>query len=82
MIKHLEKEIRKYVIATLDNPTLYLKKAPGENNYLFVKDIEIATKGMSKHMINQIMDYYYMDTGADIPLVVIPVEITYKIIEE
>lgn len=82
MKKHLEKKIRKYVIATLDSPTLYLKKVPGENKYFFVNDVEMATKGMTRLMTNQIMDYYYLDTGENIPLVVIPVEITYEIIEE
>ena len=82
MKKYLEKKIRKYVIATLDNPTLYLKKTPGKNEYFFVEDIEIATKALSKNVMCQVLKYYYLDTGLDTELVVVPVDITYEIIDD
>lgn len=81
MKKYLEKKIRKYVIATLDNPTLYLKKIPAKKEYYFVEDIEIATKTLKKSLMDQILKYYYLDTGLNIELVVIPVDITYEIVE-
>lgn len=81
MKKYLEKKIIKYVIATLDNPTLYLKKTWGTTEYCFVEDIEIATKGVKKHVMEQVLKYYYFDTGLDTELVIVPIEITYKIIE-
>lgn len=81
MKKYLEKKIRKYVIATLDNPTLYLKKIPAKNEYYFVEDIEIATKTLKKSLMDQILKYYYLDTGLNIELVVIPIDITYEIVE-
>ena len=82
MKRYLEKKIRKYVIATLDNPTLYLKKIPTKSEYCFVEDIEVATKTVSKNVMNEILKYYYLDTGLDTELVVVPIEITYEIIDE
>lgn len=43
MIEHLEKEIKRYVIATLDNPTFYVV-CNGNCNYSFVDDIRNASK--------------------------------------
>ena len=82
MDRYLEKKTKKYVAATLDNPTLYLKKTPAKPEYCFVEDIEMATKSLSKKLMNQIISYYYLDTKADIDLVTVPIEITYEIIEE
>jgi len=82
MQRYLEKKTRKYVIATLDNPTLYLKKTPAKKEYYFVEDIEVATKTMSKKLANSILSYYYSDTGLDTELVVVPIEITYEIIDD
>ena len=83
MKRYLEKKIKKYVIATLDNPTLYLKKTPAKSEYCFVEDIELATKTVSKKLMEQILNYYYLDTGLNnIELVVVPIEITYEIIDE
>ena len=82
MKRYLEKKIRKYIIATLDNPTLYLKKIPAKKEYYFVEDIEVATKATSKKMAESILQYYYMDTGLDIEMVVVPVDIIYEIIDD
>ena len=82
MKKYLEKTTTKYVIATLGSPTMYLKKTPAKNEYCFVEDIEIATKSMSNVTGDQILKYFYLDTGLDIELVVVPVEITYEIIDD
>ena len=82
MKKYIEKKIRKYVIATLDNPTLYLMKTPAKSEYCFIEDIEFATKAMSKKVMKQILNYYYLDTGLNTELVVIPIDITYEIIDD
>lgn len=82
MKSYLEKKVRKYVIATLDNPTLYLKKIPAKKEYYFVEDIEVATKAMSKKLAESILQYYYLDTGLDIEMVVVPIDITYEIIDD
>lgn len=82
MKKYLEKKVKKYVIATLDNPTLYLKKTWGYSDYCFVEDIEVATKGVRKQVMEQVLKYYYYDTGLDTELVIVPIEITYEILED
>ena len=82
MKKYLEKKTRKYVIATFGSPTLYLKKVPSEKEYIFSEDIEYATKSMGQNVAEQIKNYYYADTGSNIELVVLPVEITYELIDE
>lgn len=82
MKSYLEKKVRKYVIATLDNPTLYLKKIPAKKEYYFVEDIEVATKTMSKKLAESILQYYYLDTGLDTEMVVVPIDITYEIIDD
>ena len=76
----VEKKITKYVIATIDGK--YLKKTPSKTEYCFVEDIELATKAMSKKMMKTILDYFYMDTGLNIELVILPVNITYELIDE
>ena len=82
MNRYLEKKIIKYVAATLDNPTLYLKKTPAKPEYCFVEDIEMATKSLNKKLMNQIISYYYLDTKIDVELVAVPIEITYEIIDD
>ena len=82
MDKILEKKVTKYVIATLGNPTMYIKKVYQQKRYVFTDDIEYATKTMSKDVAQIILDYYYSDTGDNMDLVIIPVEITYSLINE
>ena len=82
MKKYLEKEEKKYVIATMDNPTLYLKKTPAKPEYIFTPDISIATKAVSYKVAEQIRKYYYCDTDVALDLVIVPVSITYELIEE
>ena len=82
MDRYLEKKTKKYVAATLDTPTLYLKKTPGKPEYYFVEDIEMATKTLSKKLMDQVISYYYLDTKVNVALVAVPVEITYEIIDD
>lgn len=82
MKRYLEKKIIKYVIATLGNPTLYLKKKWGSPEYSFVEDIEIATKGIKKSVMEEVLKYYYIETRLNTELVIVPIEITYEIINE
>ena len=82
MDKLLEKKVTKYVIATLDAQTLYLKKVYQQKKYVFTDDIEYATKTMTKDVAQIILDYFYSDTGDNIDLVIVPVEITYHLINE
>ena len=82
MEKYIEKKMRKYVIATLGNPTQYLKKTPAKKEYFFTKDIEIATKASNKKIMQDVLNYYYYDIGLNIKLVVVPIDITYELIDE
>ena len=82
MNRYLEKKIIKYVAATFDNPTLYLKKTPAKSEYCFVEDIEMATKTLNKKLMDQIISYYYSDTRMDITLIAVPIEITYEVIDD
>lgn len=80
--KVLEKEIKKYTIVTLNNPTTYLKSLH-MGKYCFVDDIEQSTKFISKRTAEKMIDYFYSDTGLiDIELLVVPIKISYELINE
>lgn len=77
------KKENKYVIATLGNPTLYLMKIAGKNEYYFTDDIVVATKTTSRKIATDVLTYYYLDTGnEDVELVIIPLEINYSLVDE
>ena len=79
MNKYREKELKKYVIADLSYPTNYLHSLRN-GRYNFIDNIVVATKFVNKNMAQKICDEciknFYMD------LVVVPVLITYEIVEE
>lgn len=79
MKKYKEKEIRKYVIADLSQPTNYLHSLR-EGRYNFIDNIVAATKFVSKSVARQICDECVMNFNID--LVIVPILITYEIIEE
>ena len=79
MKKYLEKEIKKYVIADLSQPTNYLKSMK-DRKYCFIDNIVVATKFVSKITAQEICNECIKNTNID--LVVIPIMITYEIIEE
>lgn len=81
MEKHIEKVVKKYVIATLSSPTTYLVSRHWGNWY-FSDDIGIATKAMTKKVAEMIRSNYYYDFGADVELIIVPVEIEYRLINE
>ena len=77
----IKEELNRYVIATFDNPTNYLSRYNGE--YVFVDNLIECTKFTSKSTANQLKKYFYQDTGlTNIELVVIPLKIEYKLINE
>ena len=79
--KYIEKKIRKYVIANMDGR--YLKRSVEKNGYCFVEDIEVATKTINYKTMEDVIKYFYHDTGmTDLALVIIPIEITYELIDE
>ena len=79
MNKYKEKEIKKYVIADLSQPTNYLKSMK-DGRYSFIDNVVIATKFVSKITAQEICNECIRNTNID--LVVVPIMITYEIIEE
>ena len=77
----IEKECLKYVLATLDTPTMYLRYLLNRQ-YCFVNDIEVATKTLKYKLANDLKHYYYSDTNDDTDLVIVPVKITYELVKE
>lgn len=81
MKKYKELVLKRYVIATFDNPTQYLI-TEHFGKYSFTDNIQIASKLTNKNLANELKDYFYKDTKLEIDLVVVPIEIEYSIIEE
>lgn len=79
MKKYLEKETKKYVIADLSQPTNYLHSLR-EGKYNFIDNIIVATKFINKNIAQQICNECTRNFQID--LVVIPIIITYEIVEE
>ena len=79
MNKYKEKEIKKYVIADLSQPTNYLHSLR-EGRYNLIDNIIVATKFVNKNIAQQICDE--CSRNFQIDLVVIPIIITYEILEE
>jgi len=79
MNRFKEKELYRYVIADLSQPTNYIMSLR-DANYCFIDNIIKATKFRSKKVAENICEECIRNTGLD--LVVVPVVITYEIIEE
>ena len=79
MNRYKEKEIKKYVIADLSQPTNYLKSMK-DGKYCFIDNIVAATKFVSRSTAQEICNECIRNTNID--LVVVPVLITYEIVEE
>ena len=77
--KYKEKEIKKYVIADLSQPTNYLKSMK-DGRYSFIDNVVIATKFVNRYTAQEICNECIRNTNID--FVVVPVLITYEIIEE
>ena len=79
MTRYKEKEVKKYVIADLSQPTNYLKTMR-DGKYCFIDNNVVATKFVSKITAQEICNECIKNTNID--LVVVPIMITYEIIEE
>lgn len=79
MIKYKEKEVKKYVIADLSQSTNYLRSLR-EGNYCFIDNIVGATKFVNKNVAQSICNECMRNFNID--LVVVPIIITYEIVEE
>lgn len=81
MNRYLEKKNKRYVIATLDVPSRYLRSLT-RGQYVFVNEIEAATKTLSSSIAQSVLMDYYRDFGRDIEMIVVPLEIEYWFPEE
>ena len=79
MKKFKEKELKKYVIADLLQPTNYLHSLR-EGKYCFVDNIITSTKFVNKNIAEMICSECMINFDMD--LVVVPIVITYEIVEE
>lgn len=79
MVKYKEKEIKRYVIADLSQPTNYLRSLRA-GKYCFIDNIMNATKFVNKNIAKIICDECVCNLGID--LAVVPLVITYEIVEE
>lgn len=79
MQRFKEKEQKKYVIADLSQPTNYLRSLR-EGKYCFVDNIVTSTKFMNKNVAQDICNECMRNFNID--LVVVPIIITYEIVEE
>lgn len=79
MKRYKEKETKKYVIADLSQATQYLLSKRNAN-YCFIDNIAVATKFLDKKIAQMICDECM--NNYDIDLVVVPIMITYEILEE
>jgi hypothetical protein len=79
MKRYKEKEVKKYVIADLSLPTNYLFSLRGAK-YCFIDNIATCTKFVSRKVAQEICNECIRNFGID--LVVVPIVITYEIVEE
>ena len=77
----IKQELNRYVLATFDNPTTYLCRRNWE--YYFVDNLIECTKFTNRTTANELKNYFYQDTGLrDIEMVVLPLKIEYRLINE
>lgn len=82
MNRYIEKQQIKYVIATLDTPTRYLRSLHF-GKWEIVEDIEIATKTFEKEDAESLLKYYREDLhDYEKELVIIPIIVTFEIMNE
>ena len=78
----LEKRVKRYVMASVDTGQ-YLVVIPGKHQYVFTKNIIQATKCKTPFDAKTVIRDYHIDTGdIEFNLVVVPLEITYELINE
>lgn len=77
----IEKTLNRYVVANSDTGS-YLKAEMRNKKYEFVSDIELATKSTSTEVADMIMSRFYEDVKSEKNLVVVPLKITYELLDE
>lgn len=84
MQKILDRKLRRYVVASVDYPVTYLKVNLLRNGggYEFFKDIDRTTKFTNEEDAGWAIKAYYQETGDNLDLVVVPVDISYELVFE
>lgn len=73
----------RYVVATLDEPTLYITKNMLQGQYLLTADVSRATKAVNKSIALDLLGQYKIKTEDVVSeFVVLPVKISYELINE
>ena len=83
--RFLEKMVRRYVIASPDNCQFFVElKDPrtGERTQFFTDDIIGATKFTNSLDADWMIQVYRSECDNDIDLIIVPLEITYELINE
>jgi hypothetical protein len=81
MRNYTENILNRFVVATLETHTRYLVFK--DDKILFTNNIARSTKSVSRATARTIRDEFYSYTGmTDIDLVILPVKITYEIVQE
>lgn len=78
MIEHLEKEVARYVIATMDNPTFYVI-CNGNCHYSFTDNVQIASKFVGFNSAREVHNSLVKQYGDE--LVILPMKIKYVLVE-
>lgn len=78
-----EKRLRRYVIASLGNPTLYVFRAPFvQNDYALTDDVDYAMKLTNASDARTLKNYYNEHERPDEEFVVLPINIVYELVNE
>lgn len=81
-IDHLIKKERAYVVCSVDDPDFYLVKQPGNDEYTFSNSIKMATKFPTRDIAELYMKDFQCYIGEPCALVIIPLKISYTLVEE
>ena len=74
------KRVRYVIAAMIDDIPQYLKRVVGET--IFVSDIGIASMTLSRTTAKKLLAIYKTETGDPLDCVILPIEITYEILED
>lgn len=74
-------KLKCFIVASVDIPTKYLHVIGGKK-YSLANKLAGATKIASRETAYNMIKYYYSSTGDDRDFVVIPMEVSYELIDE
>ncbi len=78
---YYEEKLKCFVVATVDVPTNYLHVVGGKK-YALANKLSGATKIASRDTAYRMINYYRSSTDDNRDFVVIPMEVSYRLIDE